>query len=143
MSGPPRWVEPYLATPFIDRGRTFRGFDCFGLVRLVLLEEARILLNQYGFVPANAQKQASDAIQRASKQLELWKPFVLVEAQSLDVVPMFDRSGVFESHVGIMVSPTHVLHTEKTTGPVCLPLTNHDIVNRLVQPLVYRHRELQ
>ncbi|MBK8211715.1 MAG: hypothetical protein IPK78_18950 [Rhodospirillales bacterium] len=42
--GPPVWVERYVGIPFVDLGRDRDGCDCWGLVRLVLAEQAGLML---------------------------------------------------------------------------------------------------
>lgn len=152
MTSPPRWVADYLAIPFIDRGRTDRGCDCFGLVRLVLAKRSGIILATYGFVAADDRAAVRVAIHAAKLDVETWCPVSIATAQPLDVVPMTDlvrlqdgSTEVGDCHVGIMVTERHVLHTERASGPVCLDISHPSVVNRFhpqEAPLVYRHRDL-
>lgn len=151
LSAPPRWVEGYLTIPFTDRGRTERGCDCFGLVRLVMARRAKIMLATYGFVACNDRGAISSAIGAAKLDSETWRAVPIEQAQPLDVVPMLDLNelqngahDLVDGHVGIMVTDRHVLHTELASGPVCLDRSHNSIVHRLHPqgaPLVYRHRD--
>jgi cell wall-associated NlpC family hydrolase len=40
----PGWVEQYIGIEFRDLGRDRDGCDCWGLVRLVILKQARVEL---------------------------------------------------------------------------------------------------
>lgn len=152
MTAPPRWVEHYLAIPFVDRGRTERGCDCFGLVRLVLARQGGIIMPDYGFVPMRDRGAINAAIDGEKANAGLWRAVPLSQAQPLDVVPMTDvvtrqdgSSDVAECHVGIMVSTTRVLHTEIASGPVCVDVAHRSVAYRFSpqdKPLVYRHRDL-
>jgi len=145
VSSPPRWVEHYLAIPFVDRGRTERGVDCFGLVRLVMARQAEITLHNYGFVDVRDRGSIGSEIAAAKADRSLWTPVSIGGARPLDVVPMVDDVGVDDGHVGIMVTHRHVLHTEFASGPVCLDISHPSVVHRFQPqhaPLVYRHRDL-
>lgn len=152
MSGAPRWVEEYLAIPFVDRGRTAAGCDCFGLVRLVMARRAGIVLADYGFVAARDRTTVNAEIVKAKADRELWHPVPIGHARPFDLVPMTEMvrrqdgsSDLDDCHIGIMVTANHVLHTEMASGPVCVEIAHPSIVHRLHPqgaPLVYRHRNL-
>lgn len=38
----PPWVNRYIGIPFLENGRSMKGIDCWGLVWLILKEEAGI-----------------------------------------------------------------------------------------------------
>jgi hypothetical protein len=152
MMAPPLWVADYLAIPFLDKGRTERGCDCFGLVRLVMARRAAVVLADYGFIACRDRTTINAAIVEARADRAMWSPIPLSEAQPFDVVPMTDvvqmqdgSSDVADCHVGIIVTERHVLHTEFASGPVCLDISHHSVAHRFHPqdaPLVYRHRDL-
>lgn len=152
MSGIPRWVEAFLAVPFVDRGRSMAGCDCFGLVRLVMARRAGLLLNDYGFVAARDRTTINAEMVKAKADHALWRPVPLAQARPLDLVPMTSTvvrqdgaTDLADCHIGIMVTARHVLHTEIASGPVCLDVGHPSIVHRLHPPdapPVYRHRDL-
>lgn len=145
MSAPPRWVEGYLSIAFVDKGRTERGCDCFGLVRLVLARQKVLILADYGFVAVRDRSSINEQITTAMANRDQWCPVSLSEAQAFDVVVMTATVTDQDWHVGIMVTERHVLHTEFASGPVCVDVSHSSVVHRLHPqnaPLVYRHRDL-
>ena len=43
----PYWAGHYIGLPFLEHGRSIRGLDCWGLVRLVLHEQFDVCLPSY------------------------------------------------------------------------------------------------
>lgn len=141
MIGPPRWVESYLTIPYLCGGRNESGADCFGIVRMVLVNEACIYVPDYGDVDAGRRSTISIAF-RDGMVADVWRPVDIEDAQAFDVVPMSGmvkrQDGTVELgdvHIGIMVSSTHVLHTEEESGPACEPLRDRAIARRLIPKL--------
>ncbi len=141
----PRWIEDYLRVPYVDGGRNRAGCDCWGLVRLVLLERAGVACESYGEISAAQMAAVARNALRVTAAAP-WRP--VEEAQPFDVLLM---AGRFEAqdgkprrapvHVGIMVTPDHVLHTEEESGPVVAALSDADVRFRALRPL-YRHEQL-
>lgn len=137
-AGPPRFVERYLEVPYRRRGRSMAGADCFGLVWLILKDECGIVMPDYTWVDPK-DRLAFAAEIRANSVDWIWAPVAASEARAFDVVPM---SGPGGEHVGIMVSPVHMLHTQAESGPACEPLSEPGIRLRLVPqgaPILRRH----
>ena len=148
----PAWVARYVGIPFADLGRDHQGADCFGLVRLVLLDQAGIEL------PLHATEYGSEANARAVR-LEMdatassgsWRPIAAGEERPFDVVEMTvtaqtrERPGVYRAvivptHLGIVVAPGWLLHTERTTGAL-LGRYREDQVVRARVVAFWRYRE--
>jgi hypothetical protein len=147
MTGIPRWVEEFLTIPFVNKGKSADGCDCFGLVRFVLMVKLGIVTTDYSFITCTDYVSINDAIRAAERDSETWRSFDLGKAQTFDVVPMTEvyRGDVVEAHVGIMVTNRYLLHTEKMSGPACLDIGNASIAHRFHPqnaPLVWRHRKL-
>jgi cell wall-associated NlpC family hydrolase len=141
MNGPPRFVERYLEIPYRRRGRCERGADCFGLVWLVLRQECGIVLPDYTWVDPKDRVAFAAEIKVNSVDW-IWAPIAVSIAQAFDVVPM---SGPEGEHVGIMVSPVYMLHTQAESGPACELLTDPILRHRMVPqgaPIVRRHHTL-
>lgn len=143
----PRWVEDYLAIPYVLEGRDHKGCDCWGLPRLVLVEQAKLDLPVHAEITAKRAFQIAHAIDALGTDDD-WRRFKLNATQCFDIILMSQwmvlQSGKREFlpvHMGVMVTRVHVLHTELDSGPACVRLNDPSIVNR-VQPFTRRHRLL-
>src|SRR5580704_13710594 len=121
-----RNLEKYIGIPFKDEGSNFDGCNCWGLVRLVLIQEAGIAVPAYGDISAADLLKAARQIGRDSSTA----PWIRVDVpQAFDVCLMTAKEGAHRviGHIGIMTSPTHVLHVWEATHAVQMPLTHSRI----------------
>lgn len=96
------WWGRYVGIPYLDKGRTDQGCDCWGLVRLVYAQELGI------YLPSWHTHDGLDDIRDMLKQhlpqyrrLECSEPFSIV---------LFSSS-VTAMHVGVVVDDDRMLHT--------------------------------
>jgi len=99
-------VNEYIRIPYLNRGRTEEGCDCWGLVMLVMR-------NEFGKELPDFEYESSEADLRrlAQSGVKTLKADPIIVAEDGDLVLMDD------SHVGIIVLG-HVLHTSKVRGTV-------------------------
>lgn len=115
--------DKYMTVPFVDRGRSMSGADCFGLHFLVLLLERQLRVADPGL--AFTDKGARDAV---AAELARGNWFRVDKPEMYDAVVMkayFLADGRGESddrHIGTVIDNGQVLHTEKHTGPRICPL---------------------
>lgn len=138
---PGTWVDRYVGIPFSEDGLDFRACSCWGLVRLVLQQECGLELPTYGDLSADDLLAASRQIGRAA-ELPPWLSAV-GRLQTFDVVVMHARRGEggrVPGHVGILSSPSHILHVERATAAVCVSLSHPTVRHRIVT--VARHQSM-
>lgn len=129
------WIEKYVGIPFVDGGRDWTGLDCWGLVRLVLKTECNIEVPSYGDI--SADELAAVAREVASEcSKEPWHP--VIKPLTFDVAVMHKRKSPV--HVGIMTTPTHMLHIERATHSVFIPVVHPSVSFRAIN--YFRHRSL-
>ena len=119
---PPMWCAPFIGIPYIDYGRNYCGLDCWGLVRLVILERTGIELPLYSTDPKDNASVHREI--NTEKKSGRWLNIKADNVQALDVAVIATPCRLSESwefvplHVGIIVSPEWLLHTERATGAV-------------------------
>ncbi len=92
------WAAKYIGIPFVLHGRNASGLDCWGLVRLIYLEQLGIELPNYDVQTTNPRDVGPVFTSRIAN--ELWEQVDGLKA-AMDVV-LF-RVGGYPSHVGIIV----------------------------------------
>ncbi|PTW61438.1 NlpC/P60 family protein [Breoghania corrubedonensis] len=102
------WSAEFVGIPWADRGRSREGCDCWGLVRLV---HARfgVALPTYDedYATADEEREIA-ALIHGVLDVGPWRRVVGRPPAEMDVA-LFSR-GRHDSHVGVVVSPTHMLH---------------------------------
>jgi cell wall-associated NlpC family hydrolase len=108
-------LDHYMFVPYLDKGRTMSGADCWGLVRLVLGREFGIQgLPEFGRV---GRKQQAEMTTGYTQTRPLFEPSMPVASA---VAAAFDRDGNFV-HCGVVVrsgSCLHVLHSTADCGVI-------------------------
>jgi cell wall-associated NlpC family hydrolase len=103
----PSWTREYIGVPFTPHGRTMKGCDCYGLVRIVLEDRFGVTLpvfdTEYEFGDQDSEEAAID-----SGLFHL--PVIKILIPSLgDLV--FLRYFGHTSHIGIYLGDNFILHT--------------------------------
>lgn len=118
------WWGEYVNLPFLDRGRTRDGLDCWGLVRLVYREQRGIALPDLGGEYLNTRD--GDALAPLLQaQLPAWRPVAPGEF----AVPLFTLPDG-RLHVGVMVDAQHVLHATRDCNVVRERLSSLSLTGR-------------
>lgn len=104
------WWGKYVGTPYTV-------LNCWQLVRMVYAGERGVVLPSYAEIDAASLVQIARTM-KADADGETWQPSTAPEA--FDVCLMRGRSAVW--HVGVMTDPAHVLHSEKATDAVRVPI---------------------
>jgi len=108
-------LDQYAFVPYVDKGRSMSGADCWGIVRLVLHREHGINdLPEFGDV---GRRQLAEMSAGYEQTRRLFEP---ARAVSGAVAACFDSSGNFV-HCGVVElsgSCLHVLHSTADAGVV-------------------------
>lgn len=116
----------YVGLPYALHGRARPALDCWGLVRLVMLEQAGIELPLWDGLDERSGGECAATI---SGQAQLWTAVDTSDAKPFDVAVMRGvwrdadrRLHAGDMHCGIVVEGSRVLHVERDSDAVCVPI---------------------
>lgn len=123
------WVRNYIGIPFISKGRTHEGCDCYGLARLVWTE-------QYGFVRLPLlDGNYTNALNAGTTRplFDFYMPLILGkrkdEPDTADAVVILVRGQ--PTHLAVYAGDGYILHTTVHTGSVLQRLSDRDLAGRI------------
>lgn len=113
------WWTKYIGLPFEEQGRGPKGYDCWGLVRLVYEEELQILL------PSWAAKGREDNYDTAKVRFDAALPkFHKLDGPEDFAMALFDSSShVF--HIGVLVDKERMLHCTEGVNTCVVKWSNY------------------
>lgn len=123
-----KWYGKYVGIPFESKGRSKKGADCYGLVRIVLEENFNMklpLLTGY-----------SDALNGEETSEYISENTPLLSGEELDdpeigCVVVLSTSQGLSGHVGVIVDKNMILHTTKQNGAVIERIDSNRIKNKI------------
>lgn len=101
------WWNQYVGVPYLHKGRTREGLDCWGLVRLVYAEQFAIAIPSY--VDDYEPEQYTDIAQLISERKDAWEK---TDYPKVGDVVLFRIVGVL-CHVGIYIGDKKFLHVRE------------------------------
>jgi cell wall-associated NlpC family hydrolase len=128
------FITQALETPFQDQGRDFSGWDCWGLIVAAYRQCFGLELPDLAGIPALNMAQVGKIFDTCRRS---WIEIFRGSERPADVV-LF-RRGRWPCHVGLVVSPGHVLHVEPELDTCIEPFYRDPLQARLVG--IYRHAE--
>lgn len=132
----PQWVSKYIGVPFKDKGRSYAGFDCWGLVHTVLQDQFGI--ETPSFDEAYSSHADHDQIPHlfSEGEVENWQK--VTQAQEGDVIIIRWKGRPL--HVGIACAPGWMLHSIEGPGVVREPFTGAKYGSRVWAILRHKSR---
>jgi len=123
-----KWIKKYIGIPFVSNGRTINGCDCYGLIRLVLMNEYNIILPELSNNYDNANN-----IEETTMLFKEYRPVLAAEKISNPrekaVVIITEQNR--PCHIGIYAGDGYILHTGAKTGSVCQRETHPGLRGRI------------
>ena len=118
----------YIFIPFVNKGRTLEGCDCWGLVRLIYENEFDINLPHFSEVYSNSAEGKKVAIAlREGKEVIKYKQKELPEYGDIIIFNILGNP----CHVGVYVGKNRVLHVLNKSDSVIERLTSYRLKGRV------------
>lgn len=106
-------LDEFVGLPWEERGRAREGCDCWGLIRLVYAERFGVDLPSFAdLYQSTADGEAVTGL--INGHIGPWREIAKGDEQDGDGVLM-SVAGL-PRHIGVVVSPGLVLHSERGTG---------------------------
>lgn len=100
--------------PFADKGRSVTGSDCWGLVRLIYMQELGIALQDYSeLYDTTLDKVAIPKLVQDERQAN-WSSPLPGDHTEFDIIIMRMRG--LPMHVGVVTKPFHMVHCSSGTN---------------------------
>lgn len=94
-------------TPFYDRGRSFDGWDCYGMVALAYHSVARRTIPDFAYATSNDVKRVAEIFLRDIKPF--WQQVSTPEP--LDVICLYRKN--LPIHAALYIGRREMLHVEQ------------------------------
>lgn len=118
MMGRDNWLDQYIGLPWKLGGRDRMGLDCWGLVRLVLEEQRRLLLPAWDDDPDAVNCSPHGRGRAFRRHLGEFQRVPDGKEELFDIATLFIGNVLW--HVGVLASkPFTVLHIEDDGGSLC------------------------
>lgn len=122
-------LDRFVGLSYVDRGRSFDGVDCYGLLRLVYSEMLGIELPSYHDQYAtSADRKALGSL--IAGELDPWTEVAAGDERGLDAVLM--RSGRDVMHIGLVAQPGRLLHIEEGATSRIEPYRSGKLRHRVI-----------
>lgn len=108
-----------LDVPFQIGGRSYAGWDCWGLVYCAYRDVFDIVIPSLA-ADYEPDVSYSELMQLVDEQRNGWEP---LETPETGAVGLY-RVGKYHSHVALVLPRARMLHCERGTGSICEPLSN-------------------
>ncbi|MEN6535655.1 MAG: NlpC/P60 family protein [Bryobacteraceae bacterium] len=130
--------DRFVGIPYLDRGRSIVGCDCYGLLWMVFRELRGIELPSHGdrYV-TGADREAMARL--IAGELDDWHEVEASQETAFDGVLM--REGKFPRHIGIVTAPGMVLHVQRGETSRIERYRSGFFIHRVVGFYRYRNHE--
>lgn len=130
--------DRFVGIPYLDKGRSIVGIDCWGLLHLCYRELRGVDLPSYAerYVTGSDRSAVARLI---AGELDGWQEIPAGEETTFDGLLM--REGSFPRHIGIVAAPGMVLHVQPGETSRIERYRSGNLANRIVGFYRYRDHE--
>jgi cell wall-associated NlpC family hydrolase len=130
----------YFHIPFLERGRSVEGVDCWGLIVLIYREQFGITLPPYADSYETTSRVSADAMAATveHEKAEHWRAVAEADACFPDAILL--RLWNRPMHVGVVIERGRFLHAIEGVGVCVERYKDRQWINRVLG--FYRHRAM-
>lgn len=107
-----QFTRKALRVPFVEGGRTYDGWDCWGLVRCAQQDVFGIELPSYADEYGSTNRRDELRTVVDAHKADHWQRFDTAQKGDIAIVEMMGRP----CHVGLMLDGKHMIHCEQKRG---------------------------
>ncbi len=104
-----QFTDQALSAPFLDKGRSMEGWDCWGLIIIAYKKIKNVDLPSYLEYTSAIKRDELDSLIKERKN-EYWEE--IKKPKALDTVLLYLLGKA--CHIGLMLDATHFLHVQKS-----------------------------
>ncbi len=102
----PAWVSKYIGIPYLNRGRSYQGADCFGLIQLIYRSQFGIAITEQSYTDSEDRVATGDALKIGKCD---WKE---THKPKFGDIVLFTIKGQ-AVHMGMILDDTRFIHSLK------------------------------
>ena len=110
----PGWCGSFIGKPFVEVGRDYSGFDCYGLIYLIYRDVRNISLPRYenDYATIAEHESVAAAVRKEKARVEAWAHLPIERpVQEFDIL-IFRIKGL-PFHCGVVLQAGWMIHTLK------------------------------
>lgn len=132
-------IKQIMCVPYVPGGRDWEGADCWGLVLLCLKHVMGVEASSHDdlyYVPGNDIEAASEAVEKVITEDIEFSEVKSPRRGDFALIALLNE----EIHIGFMLGPSSMLHTQMGIGPSVADLDSPKWARRVRG--FYRHKGL-
>lgn len=108
------WYNNYIRIPFLDKGRTEKGADCWGLARIIYKNRLNIELPSFLAYENTRDSNSINNLYR--NHYKNWESVEKGNEKEYDII-VFRMMGV-PCHIGIVIGDGYMIHCLEGSGTI-------------------------
>lgn len=117
----------YIGIPYRDKGRSFKGCDCYGLVMLWHKQELNISIPDVQVSATQPRRSLSAYLEEISKNWEITVP----GKNAVVAMCLNEEHPKMVTHFGVMIDDKRMLHSYKSTNSHIVNIDDITIKNQI------------
>jgi len=118
----------YIGIPYKDKGRTFNGSDCYGLLKLYYKEQLNIDIPEVNVSADQPRRSLAKYLEEISKH---WEEVKTPIKNCAVAMCLNEEHPNMVTHFGVMIDEKRMLHTYKNTNSHIIEIEHPTVKNQI------------